>query len=150
MSTGKSLDVHIHDVTSFILIAFAEYYVNLRLCTDTNTKNGVMAHAQGNQNEFYLITDATTNPHAEYRRSDRMMRRLGQSHSKDHDFENIKCQKPEYGKRGFCKWRLIAPIHKQHTELMKIGPIPGHMDKATFWAFNYEARDVLCLGVYSP
>ena len=94
--------------------------------------------------QFYLITDATTNPHVENRQSDRMMRRLSQSHSKDHDFENINCHQPEHGKRGFCKWRLTALIHKQHTELMKIGPVPGRIDKATFWAFKFEARDVLC------
>ena len=138
------------------MIVFAEYYVNLRLCTDTNTKNGVMAHAQGDQNELYLITDATTNPHSETplfirtRRNNRIMRRRGQSHSKDQDFQNIACQQPENGKRGFCKWRLTAPIHKQQTELMKIGPIPGRIDKATFWAFSYAARDVLCLGLCSP
>lgn len=132
-----------YETTSYNLIVFAEYYVNLRLCTDTNTSNGVMTHAQGIRTEFYLITDATTNPHVENRRSNRMLGGRGQS------FQNVGCQRPEHGKRGFCKWRLNAPIHKQSTELMKIGPIPGRIDKATFWAFSYAARDVLCLGLCS-
>ena len=32
---------------------------------------------------------------------------------------------------------------------MKVGPIPGDIDEATFFAFYYEARDVLCLGTLS-
>ena len=110
-----------------------------------------MAHAHGDPRDpFYLITDATTNPYV------RMNRRRGgrgpprgRSNPKNGDFQNVKCQRPEHGKRGFCIWRLLNAINKQHSELIKIGPIPGHIDKATFWAFKYESTDVLCLGLCS-
>lgn len=45
---------------------WAEYYVNLRLCTDTNTRGtwqkGNLAEAVGQRNSLFLLTDAAKNP----------------------------------------------------------------------------------------
>jgi len=45
---------------------WAEYYVNLRLCTDTNTRGtwqkGNLAEAVGQKNSLFLLTDAAKNP----------------------------------------------------------------------------------------
>lgn len=64
-----------------------------------------------------------------------------------HKPTKVKCNDLE--NTGYCKWQLLAPINQYNRNLMKVGPIPGDIDEATFFAFYYEARDVLCLGTLS-
>jgi len=53
-----------------------------------------------------------------------------------------------HGKNDFCKWQLLAPINQYNTKTFKMGPLPGSIDKATFFAFYYNKTDVLCLGTF--
>ena len=56
----------IEKLTEFLFLVWAEYYVNLRLCTDTNTRGkwqkGNLAEAVGQKDSLFLVTDAAKNP----------------------------------------------------------------------------------------
>ena len=56
----------------------------------------------------------------------------------------VKCT----GNNGYCKWQLLAPIHQYNTKIHKMGPFPGNIDQASFFAFYYDREDVLCLGTF--
>ena len=57
---------HRNFLIKFLFLVWADYYVNLRLCTDTNTRGswqkGNLAEAVGQRNSLYLVTDAAKNP----------------------------------------------------------------------------------------
>ena len=45
-----------------MILVWADYYVNFRLCTDKNTRYGNLAEAIGQKDNLFLITDAAKNP----------------------------------------------------------------------------------------